>query len=122
MYELSISTHFSAAHHLVAYPGACAVLHGHNWDIDVFIQGEQLDELGMLVDFKLLKKAVGDILEELDHTDLNTHEAFRDANPTSERIARHIYKKLSTSVESEPYSVSRVTVHETPGSQASYWE
>jgi 6-pyruvoyltetrahydropterin/6-carboxytetrahydropterin synthase len=122
MYELGITTHFSAAHHLVAYPGACAVLHGHNWSIEVYVQGEELDELGMLVDFKELKRAVSELMNELDHTDLNTHEAFKDANPTSERIARYLYKRLSEATGEKPYRVSKVTVHETPGSQATYWE
>ncbi len=122
MYELGITTHFSAAHHLVAYPGACAVLHGHNWKIEVYVQGEELDELGMLVDFKRLKESVGEIIDELDHSDLNKHEAFQDLNPTSERIAEFIYKRLSAQAEGERYVISRIIVHETPGSKATYWE
>lgn len=122
MYELGITTHFSAAHHLVAYPGACAVLHGHNWKIEVYVQGEELDELGMLVDFKQLKSSVAELMDELDHSDLNTHEAFRDLNPTSERIAEFLYKRLVTASEGEPFSIARVIVHETPGSKATYWE
>ena len=122
MYELGITTHFSAAHHLVAYPGACAVLHGHNWKIEVYVRGEQLDELGMLVDFKKLKGSVSELMDELDHSDLNTHEAFRDLNPTSERIAEFLYKRLVTTAEGEPFSIARVVVHETPGSKATYWE
>ena len=122
MYELGITTHFSAAHHLVAYPGACAVLHGHNWKIEVYVRGEELDELGMLVDFKKLKGAVSELMAELDHSDLNTHEAFRALNPTSERIAEFLYKRLATSAEGEPFSIARVVVHETPGSKATFWE
>ncbi len=122
MYELSITTHFSAAHHLVAYPGACAVLHGHNWQVDVSVQGEELDELGMLIDFKLLKSAVNELMDELDHSDLNTHEEFKDLNPTSEQIARFLFRRLSVSAKGDRHKISRVTVHETPGSTASYWE
>jgi 6-pyruvoyltetrahydropterin/6-carboxytetrahydropterin synthase len=122
MYELGITTHFSAAHHLVAYPGACAVLHGHNWKVDVFVRGDELDELGMLVDFTALKKAVGDIMDELDHSDLNTHAEFCDLNPTSERIASFIFRRLAQGAEGQNYQIARVTVHETPGSMASYWE
>ena len=58
----------------------------------------------------------------LDHSDLNTHEAFRDLNPTSERIAEFLYKRLVTTAEGEPFSIARVVVHETPGSKATYWE
>jgi len=122
MFEISVKTHFSAAHHLVAYPGACVVHHGHNWDVEVYVRGEQLDELGLLVDFKVLKAAVREVVAELDHSDLNTHAHFATENPTSERIARFLHERLSTAVNAPRYRVSRVTVHETPGSQASYWE
>ncbi|MBT3192045.1 MAG: 6-carboxytetrahydropterin synthase QueD [Verrucomicrobia bacterium] len=122
MYELGITTNFSAAHHLVAYPGACAVLHGHNWKIEIFVRGETLDELGMLIDFKELKGSVSALMEELDHTDLNTHPEFVDLNPTSERIAHFLYRRLSEDADGDRYKIARVTVHETPGSLASYWE
>jgi 6-pyruvoyltetrahydropterin/6-carboxytetrahydropterin synthase len=122
MYELGISTHFSAAHHLVAYPGACAVLHGHNWKVDVYVRGNTLDELGMLVDFTALKAAVAELMSEIDHSDLNEHDEFKNSNPTSERIAAFIYRRLSQSAQDSNYRISKVTVHETPGSQASYWE
>lgn len=122
MFELGIKTSFSAAHHLVAYPGACAVLHGHNWAIEIFVKGDELDELGMLLDFKVLKASVNSLMEELDHTDLNTHEAFHNVNPTSEFISQFLYKRLSADVNTGRYKISKVTVYETPTSQCSYWE
>ncbi len=122
MFEIGIQTHFSAAHHLVDYPGACVSPHGHNWGIEVFVRGETLDDLGFLVDFKALKASVQEVIEELDHTDLNAHEHFSVENPTSERIARFLYRRISSLIRNERYRVSRVSVHETPGSVASYWE
>ncbi len=122
MFELSIKTQFSAAHHLVAYPGACVVHHGHNWDVEVYVQGTTLDELGLLVDFKILKASVNAVVDELDHSDLNEHAYFSTENPTSERIARYLYERIGATVNCARYRISRVTVHETPGSQASYWE
>lgn len=122
MFEISVKSHFSAAHHLVAYPGACVVHHGHNWDVDVYVRGSELDELGLLVDFKVLKASVREVIAELDHTDLNQHEHFSKENPTSERIARYLYHRLSGAINTDRYQIARVTVHETPGSQASYWD
>ncbi len=122
MFEIGIKTRFSAAHHLVAYPGACVVHHGHNWEVEVFVCGETLDELGFLLDFKVLKAAVDKVIGELDHTDLNTHTHFSSENPTSERIACFLYKQLSASVNTVRYRISKVTVHETPGSCATYCE
>lgn len=122
MYEVSISTHFSAAHHLRGYQGSCASPHGHNWEVEVFVQGEGLNGTGILVDFKHLKGAVQEELERLDHTDLNTLEAFRDSNPTSENLARHLFRALAGRFAQAGCRVSKVSVKETPGSKASYWE
>jgi 6-pyruvoyltetrahydropterin/6-carboxytetrahydropterin synthase len=121
MFEISVKTHFSAAHHLRGYKGICADPHGHNWDVEVFIAGAQLDMTGFLVDFRVLKKRVKAILGELDHHDLNTLPAFRRQNPTSENLARYLYETLSGRVNCPRYRINRVTVGETPGTTASYW-
>jgi 6-pyruvoyltetrahydropterin/6-carboxytetrahydropterin synthase len=122
MYEVSISTHFSAAHHLRGYQGSCAAPHGHNWEVEVFVQGEELNGTGILLDFKQLKLAVQEELSCLDHTDLNTVDAFRESNPTSENLARHLFRALSGRLTQAGCRVSKVSVKETPGSKASYWE
>jgi len=122
MYEISVKTQFSAGHHLAGYRGSCAKPHGHNWEVQVFIRGEELDKLGMLVDFREVKKAVQEILAELDHTDLNTLPAFAKRNPTSENIARHLYGKLSGKFNAAGRAVSRVMVSETPQTSVSYSE
>ena len=63
MFELSVKGRFSAAHRLRDYEGACAAIHGHNWDVEVFIRGEALDERGMLVDFRELRSRMREALE-----------------------------------------------------------
>ena len=83
MFEVSIKSRFSGAHRLEGYPGKCADLHGHNWDVEVFVRGERLNETGILVDFRRLKETVADTLAGLDHSDLSRHPAFAAKNPTS---------------------------------------
>ena len=122
MYEISINTHFCAAHRLIGYDGPCAGPHGHNWDVEVFVRGESLDELGMLVDFREIKRAVNSALEELDHQDLNTVTVFKDRNPTSEHIAEYLSNKLSAEFNNDRCKLHRITVHETPQTGASYWK
>ena len=122
MYEISIKTHFSAAHHLAGYEGACADLHGHNWGVEVFVRGTTLNELGMLIDFAEVKQTVTGILVSLDHSDLNALPAFENCNPTSENIARYLFRELSTKFTGDKTRVHRVTVHETPGNGVSYSE
>ncbi|MFC1497181.1 6-carboxytetrahydropterin synthase QueD [Verrucomicrobiota bacterium] len=122
MFEVSIKTHFSAAHHLEGYQGKCETQHGHNWDVEVFVRGKGLDETGILIDFRKLRDAVDDVMNKLDHRDLNTVVAFKDKNPTSENIATYLYSELAEKLNCDAYSICRVSVNETPGSKASYWK
>lgn len=122
MFELSVKTHFSAAHRLIGYNGACANLHGHNWDVEIFVQGSRLNALGMLMDFRDMKAAIREMLKEIDHTDLNQLPAFLRENPTSEHLARYLYGRLGERLNSEACHVSKITICETPGTTASYWD
>lgn len=117
MYEVKITREFSAAHRVEDYPGNCEKLHGHNWRVEVFVKKETLDSLGMVIDFRKLKKLTEDAVKSLDHSFLNELPAFDGKNPTAENIARHIYEKLSGAAD-----VSRVTVWESDTSAASYFE
>lgn len=122
MFELSIKTHFSGAHHLEGYPGKCAEHHGHTWKVEVFVRGEKLDKDGILIDFSSLRETVGSVLNTIDHSDLNTLDAFKKQSPTSENIAAFLFKQLSTDLNCDTYRISRVSVQETPGTKADYWE
>jgi len=122
VYEVSVTAHFSAAHRLNGYSGACSALHGHNWEVEVFVRGERLNATGILLDFRRLKETALRALAPLDHADLNAVDALRGANPTSESIARFLYRELSGEFDCADYRVARVSVRETPGSRASYWE
>jgi 6-pyruvoyltetrahydropterin/6-carboxytetrahydropterin synthase len=122
MFELSVKGHFSAAHRLMQYDGSCATLHGHNWDVEVYVRGETLDASGLLVDFKEVKAAVNRVLEEVDHVDLNATEAFGHTSPSSENIALFLYRRLSADINDGRCVVHRVAVYETPNSRAVYWE
>ena len=54
--DIFIKTHFSGGHHLRAYPGNCENPHGHNWKVKVTVRARELDQLGMGIDFRELKK------------------------------------------------------------------
>jgi 6-pyruvoyltetrahydropterin/6-carboxytetrahydropterin synthase len=55
--------YFSAAHHLLNYDGACENQHGHNWLVEVYVIGENLDKSNILVDYKVLKKELKSVLD-----------------------------------------------------------
>ena len=123
MYEIFIKTHFSSAHFLRNYPGNCEHLHGHNWDVEVVVGGETLNEIDVAIDFRDVKRIVGDIMSDLDHINLNEHPAFAEVNPSSERIAHYIYRQVKKGLESFPdVRPIRVVVCETPGSGVIYSE
>ena len=123
MFELSARTHFSAAHHLANYDGNCARWHGHNWEVTATLAVEQLNDLGIGVDFRDFKKLLRQVLETLDHTDLNQVPALAGVNPTSEIIARHIYRELQAHFAGDPnVRIRRVQVCETPDTAATYSE
>lgn len=122
MYEITTEEHFSAAHHLKNYNGACEKVHGHNWLVRASVQCEELDELGLGIDFKELKHLLNDSIKKLDHSDINIIFEKEERNPSSENIARYIYRELGTKLKDPRYRISRVEVYETPGNCASYFE
>ena len=122
MYEVSVKTHFSAAHHLNDYSGDCSFQHGHNWDVEVFLRGENLNKSGMLMDFKDVKESLKSVVDMVDHKDLNTLDAFSDKSPTSENIAYFLYTQLSARINNKETRIHRVCVRETAGTGTSYWE
>jgi 6-pyruvoyltetrahydropterin/6-carboxytetrahydropterin synthase len=121
MFNIFIKSHFSAGHHLRDYPGNCERPHGHNWKVEVTVKATELDELGMGIDFRTLKAAVKEVLDTLDHSDLNEHPDFRSINPSSENIAAYIFRNLQKDLTSDRYGVYSVTVCETDNSGVTYF-
>ena len=121
MLDVFIKTHFSGGHHLRDYPGNCEKPHGHNWKVKVTVRATKLDKLGMGIDFKTLKKVVNNVVDELDHSDLNDNPAFKDINPSSEHIAMHIFSELKDALNTDRYSLYSVTVRETDSSGVIYY-
>ncbi len=120
MYKLTIKTQFPAAHRLRGYQGKCENLHGHNWKVEVTIASERLNDLGLAIDFKELKQKVGKILEEFDHQFLNDLPPFREVNPSSENIARHIFDRLCEKLTEPHLQVDQVAVWESDTACAIY--
>lgn len=117
-----VHTHFSSAHSLRGYRGNCEELHGHNWKVGVQIAAETLDNLGMVIDFKVLKQELHQIIQRLDHKHLNDIPPFDALNPSSENIAFYIFQELKKSLTHDRIIVAKVTVWESDDSSASYSE
>lgn len=122
MYTLKVEGAFEAAHQLPDYPGKCARLHGHNWVVEAVVKGRELDKLGMLVDFKTVKKALNNVLDRYDHRFLNELVPFNTGvNPTAENLARIIFTELEDNdAFTAEVQLAAVTVFESPKSSVTY--
>ena len=121
MFELVVETDFSAAHNLREYKGQCEKLHGHNWKIQVVLKAEKLDRLGMVMDFREVKRVIGGIMNKFDHAYLNELADFKVLNPTTENLSKILYNELKNSLP-PGVKVSRVTTWETECCGATYFE
>lgn len=120
-FEVMIERNFSSAHQLRGYKGKCENLHGHNYKIEVYARGRELDNIGLLVDFGELKEAADEVVQYLDHRNINELEPFdEEINPSAENLARYILERVSARVGDERVQVYKVRCFETPTSVATY--
>jgi 6-pyruvoyltetrahydropterin/6-carboxytetrahydropterin synthase len=120
-FEVMIERNFSSAHQLRGYKGKCENLHGHNYKIEIYARGRELDNIGLLVDFGELKEAADEIVQYLDHRNINELSPFDvELNPSAENLARYILERVSASVGDERVQVYKVRCFETPTSVATY--
>jgi 6-pyruvoyltetrahydropterin/6-carboxytetrahydropterin synthase len=120
MYELVVTSQFSAAHNLRNYGGACERLHGHNWRVEVSVRAPALGTGGMVLDFRILREEAERVLETLDHQYLNDLAYFQKEEPSSENIARYIYEALEERLRPHGVSPHKVTAWESEKAGASY--
>ncbi len=121
MFQLTVHDYFSSAHQLKGYKGKCEAVHGHNWRVEVTVQGEVLNDIGLLMDFSDLKKLLKKTIDPMDHVMLNDVEGLRGENPSSEIIARHIYDRMKEGLPAGIAMVS-VIVWESENARALYCE
>lgn len=122
-WRLKVKKDFSAAHRLRNYCGKCENMHGHNFGVEVEIEGDRLDDkVEILMDFKELKKELDAVLEDLDHKDLNEVDFFKERNPSSENLAFYIYRNLAKRLENHEVTLVSASVSEKESSVATYSE
>lgn len=120
-FEVMIERNFSSAHQLRGYKGKCENLHGHNYKIEIYARGSELDNIGLLVDFGELKTAADEVVQYLDHRNINELAPFdEELNPSAENLARYILERVSARVGDDRVQVYKVRCFETPTSVATY--
>ena len=125
MFEVTVEADFSSGHYLRNYHGKCENPHGHNYRVLLTLAGAELDEAGLLLDFKVLKTLLRPVVEYLDHRMINDLEPFTTLNPSAENLARYFYDETSRQLLELTAGRVRVkdcTLFETDTSFARYYE
>ncbi len=125
--------HFSAAHRLgrpdwsdprnAEVFGLCSNpnWHGHNYEIDVTVEGEVDPETGFVLDLKILRDLVeARVIDELDHKNLNLDVPWlADVNPTTENLVVAIWRRIASGLP-ERVTLKRLVLWETPRNSVEY--
>jgi len=120
-FEVMIERNFSSAHQLRGYKGKCENLHGHNYKIEIYARGSELNNIGLLVDFVELKQVADDLVAYVDHQNLNELEPFvEEQNPSAENVARFFLERLASKINDARVQIYKVRCFETPTSVATY--
>ncbi|WP_346664492.1 6-carboxytetrahydropterin synthase QueD [uncultured Mailhella sp.] len=123
VWRLTIRGDFAAAHALRHYQGKCEALHGHNYLVEMVVEGETLTpDTELVADFSALKKELRAELAAIDHVYLNELPPFDVINPSSENLARYLYARMKERLASMPVRMYSMTVGETPIQSATYME
>ena len=122
MFQVSVEETFSSGHALRGYKGKCENPHGHNYRVQVTLEGPQLDGIGLLVDFTHLKDVMRGVIKRLDHQFLNDLEPFKTVNPSAENMAKYFYDEINGQLKNLPAGarMTDVVIWETDTAMAKY--
>ena len=97
--------------------------HGHNYLLDVTLEGQPDAVTGMVMDLKELKEILNrEVIDPLDHRFLNREVApFDHVIPTAENIAVEIWKRLASAIPPGPAKLHSVRLYETPDLYVEYF-
>ena len=131
MFRITKHIEFCYGHRLLNYAGKCRHLHGHNGKAEIVLEGSELDDRGMVLDFSDVKRHLATWIDDnLDHRmilhkndpavdilrGLGEPLYLIDENPTAENIARIIYEEARR----RGMPVSEISLWETSSSCATY--
>ena len=123
LWRLTVRGEFASAHALRHYQGKCESLHGHNSSVEMVVEGETLTpDTELVVDFTVLKKELRAELALIDHVNLNEYPPFDTVNPSSENLARYLYRNMKVRLAAMPIRLYSLTVGETAMQSATYME
>lgn len=116
-FDITISRHFSASHHLRLYDGTIEKHHRHEWQVKLTVGSSRLDPIGIVLDFHKLERLLDAVLADFLNRRLNDHPAFANQNPSAENVALFVARTL---VLPAGVDLRSVEVRETPTNSATY--
>jgi 6-pyruvoyltetrahydropterin/6-carboxytetrahydropterin synthase len=120
LFEVAYETTFCATHVLHEGGRPIEPQHGHDWRVEVVAKGEELDRLGVVVDFEHLKAAVHEVCRRFHYGDITSHPDFAGQSPSAEAVARYFFHEVQKAMGREGEHLVRVRVWEAPGCSATY--
>ena len=116
MFSLRIERTFSAAHAIII-GGAREALHGHDWRVRMTVEGDQLNEEGLLCDFHLLERVLDSAIAPLRDSNLNDVDVLVGINPTAENVALYLASTVAGDLPPDIRRL-RLAITEAPGCEA----
>ena len=122
---------FDAAHRVKRHESKCKNLHGHRYVVEVTAEAPELDALGRVVDFGVLKEKLGGWIDQYwDHETIlwTQDKALGEAissetgqpifylpeNPTAENMAKYLLREICPTLFEAPLKIAKITIRETP--------
>lgn len=122
MYTIGVRSRYEAAHFLCDYPGPCARLHGHSYEVEAVLRFDGVGDSGITYDFMQADAHLRAITDSLDHTNLNELPAFLEVETTAENQARHIFRALKDRLGEHGRHLASIRVWEGPRHWVEYSE
>jgi len=119
MFTISVETSFRASHQLALPDGSKEPAHYHNWLVTAEVGSNELNSMGVVMDFHGLKAALDDIVAEFDNSQLEAISYFRQNNPSAENVAGYVYEKLRIKLP-KGVELRNIRVGEEPGCLAKF--
>lgn len=122
MFEITVHRSFDAGHALHLGGRLSEVPHQHRWECEVTVAAEELDQMGLAVDFFDVEKALGQALEPLTGKQLHEIEVFSEASPSAENVALYLFCAMTKQFQRPGARVVRARVWEDAHHSATYSE
>ena len=121
MYEITVDRTFGADHQLRGPEGALEPVHSHQWVVRAVVSAAVLNEVGLALDFNVLKKLLTDILRPMNGAVLEELNSFENMNASAENMAKYIYDQLEVRI-GDGCKLEYVEITEEPNCRARYFK